>query len=182
MSRLNSVDPLKTSGKGKELLDGVKAKLGTVPNMTKVMVNSPAVLEAYLGFSGALAGGHLNSKLREKIALFSAQENQCDYCLSAHTAIGKMVGLHHEEIVGSQKGEGATDQENAALAFVRHLLDTKGHATEAEIDGLKAVGFTDGDIAELIAHVALNVFTNYFNVAAAVDIDFPKVSHQDVLQ
>jgi uncharacterized peroxidase-related enzyme len=180
MSRLNSVDPSKTSGKAKELLDGVNAKLGVVPNMTKVMVNSPAVLEAYLGFSGALAGGHLNPKLREKIALFSAQENQCNYCLSAHTAIGKMVGLPHEQIVASRKGEGSTGQETAALTFVKHLLDTKGHATEAEIEALKAARFSDGDIAEIIAHVALNVFTNYFNVASAVDIDFPKVSYQDM--
>jgi len=180
MSRLNSVDPSKASGKGKDLLDGVKAKLGTVPNMTKVMVNSPAVLEAYLGFSGALAGGHLNSKLREKIALFSAQENRCDYCLSAHTAIGKMVGLPHEQIVGSRKGEGSTEQETAALTFVKHLLDAKGHVNEAEIEELRTAGFMDGDIAEIIAHVALNVLTNYFNVAAAVDIDFPKVSYQDV--
>ncbi|WP_158945159.1 carboxymuconolactone decarboxylase family protein [Granulicella sp. S190] len=180
MSRLNSVDPSKATGKAKELLDGVKAKLGIVPNMTKVMVNSPAVLEGFLGFSGALAGGHLNPKLREKLALLSAQENHCNYCLSAHSAIGKMVGLPPEQIVASRKGEGSTEEETAALSFAKHLLDAKGQATEAQIAELRTAGFTDGDIAEIIAHVALNVLTNYFNVAAGVDIDFPKVSYQEL--
>jgi uncharacterized peroxidase-related enzyme len=179
MARLNTVDPSHATGKAKELLDGVKAKLGIVPNMTKVMADSPSVLEAYLGFSGALAGGHLNAKLREKLALLTAQENRCNYCLSAHTAIGKMVGLQPEQIVESRSGQG-DGKETAVLTFAKRVLATKGQVSEQEIATVRAAGYSDGDIAEIIAHVALNVFTNYFNVAADVDIDFPKVSYGEL--
>jgi uncharacterized peroxidase-related enzyme len=180
MSRLKTIDPSAATGKAKELLDAVKGKLGIVPNMTKVMATSPVVLESYLGFSGALAGGLLDPKTREKLALLTAQENGCDYCLSAHTAIGKMVGLKEEEIVASRHGKGDNPKTTAALTFAKHVLDTKGQISEAELTEVRNAGFSDGEIAEVIAHVALNVFTNYFNIAADVDIDFPKVSHSKV--
>lgn len=180
MSRLLTVDPATASGKSKELLAAVQAKLGLTPNMTRVMANSPAVLESYLAFSGALAGGLLDAKLREQLALITAQTNHCDYCLSAHTAIGKMVGLKSEQIAGARKGESSNSKTAAALAFTAHLLDTRGEISESNLAAVRAAGFSDGEIAEIIAHVALNVFTNYFNIAADVDIDFPKVSYSEV--
>jgi uncharacterized peroxidase-related enzyme len=180
MSRLHMIDPSAATGEAKMLLDGVRVKLGLVPNMTKVMANSPAVLEAYLGFSGALAGGQLNPKLREKLALVIAQQNHCNYCLSAHTAIGKMIGLSHDQIVSGREGNGIDAKETAALSFAKRVLDTKGQIAESDLTEIRSAGFSDGDIAEIIAHVALNVFTNYFNNASEVDIDFPKVSYADV--
>jgi len=180
MSRLAIVDPNTATGKAKDLLDAVKAKLGIVPNMTRVMADSPAVLEGYLQFSGALSGGSLEPRLREQIALLSAQENQCNYCLSAHTAIGKMVGLKQEEIVASREGKGGNDQRTAALTFAKAVLERKGQVSESEIAAVRAAGYSDGEIAEIIAHVALNVFTNYFNVATGVEVDFPKVSYTEL--
>jgi uncharacterized peroxidase-related enzyme len=180
MPRLQPINPSNATGKAKELLDAVKAKLGLVPNMTRVMAASPAVLESYLGFSGALAGGILDAKTREQLALLTAQQNHCDYCLSAHTAIGKMVGLNREQIVASREGNGSNPKTTAALTFAKRVLATKGQIGEADLDAVRGAGFSDGEIAEIIAHVALNVFTNYFNVAADVDIDFPKVSYSEV--
>ena len=180
MSRLQALDPSTATGKAKELLDAVKGKLGMVPNMTRTMAASPVVLESYLNFSGALAGGLLDAKTREKLALLTAQENSCDYCLSAHTAIGKMVGLNHEEIVASRHGRANDPKTTAALTFAKQVLDAKGQISETELAEVRGAGFSDGEIAEIIAHVALNVFTNYFNIAAGVDIDFPKVSHSEV--
>jgi uncharacterized peroxidase-related enzyme len=180
MSRLQVIDPSTASGKAKDLLDAVKAKLGLVPNMTKVMANSPEVLEAYLGFSGALSTGLLDPKVREQIALLTAQQNHCDYCLSAHTAIGKMVGLNHEQIVASRKGQGGSEKATAALTFAKRVLESKGQISESDIQSARAAGLSEGEIAEVIAHVALNVFTNYFNIATEVDIDFPKVSHSEI--
>jgi uncharacterized peroxidase-related enzyme len=179
MSRLKSIDPAAATGKAKKLLDAVKGKLGMVPNMTRVMASSPAVLESYLNFSGALAGGLLDAKTREKLALLTAQENSCDYCLSAHTAIGKMIGLKAEEIVASRQGKSSDPKTTAALTFATQVLDAKGQINDAELAAVRDAGLTDGEIAEIIAHVALNVFTNYFNLAAGVDIDFPKVSHAE---
>lgn len=180
MSRLQVIDPSAASGKTKDLLDAVKAKLGLVPNMTKVMVNSPSVLEAYIGFSGALAGGLLDAKVREQLALLTAQQNHCDYCLSAHTAIGKMVGLSQEQIVASREGNGSNTKTTAALTFAKRVLDSKGQISQADLAAVRGAGFSDGEIAEIIAHVALNVFTNYFNIATEVDIDFPKVSYSEI--
>jgi len=180
MSRLKPVDPSTATEKAKELLDAVKRKLGIVPNMTRVMAASPVVLESYLNFSGALSGGLLDAKTREQLALLTAQENHCDYCLSAHTAIGKMVGLNHDEIIASREGNGNNPKTTAALTFAKRVLDTKGQISEADLTAVRNAGFSEGEIAEIIAHVALNVFTNYFNVATDVDIDFPKVSHSEV--
>jgi uncharacterized peroxidase-related enzyme len=180
MSRLQPVDPSTATGRSKELLDAVKGKLGMVPNMTKVMAASPAVLESYLGFSGALAGGLLDAKTRERLALLTAQQNHCDYCLSAHTAIGKMVGLNREQIVASREGDGGSPKTTAALKFAKLVLDSKGEVGESDVAAVRDAGFSDGEIAEIVAHVALNVFTNYFNVATDVDIDFPKVSYSVV--
>jgi uncharacterized peroxidase-related enzyme len=180
MSRLQVIDPSTASGKAKDLLDAVKAKMGLVPNMTRVMANSPAVLESYLNFSGALAGGVLNSKVREQLALLTAQQNHCDYCLSAHTAIGKMVGLNHDQIVAARKGDGSSEKTTAALIFAKRVLDTRGQVGESDLAAVRVAGFSDGEIAEIIAHVALNVLTNYFNVATEVPIDFPNVSYTEV--
>jgi uncharacterized peroxidase-related enzyme len=180
MSRLQPVNPSTATRKAKDLLDAVKGKLGLVPNMTKVMATSPAVLEAYLGFSGALAGGLLDAKTREQLALLTAQENHCDYCLSAHTAIGKMVGLNKEQIVASREGHGSSPKTTAALTFARRVLEAKGQINDAGLAAVREAGFSEGEIAEILAHVALNVFTNYFNVAAEVEIDFPKVSYLEV--
>ena len=180
MSQLKAIEPSQATGKAKDLLDAVKGKLGLVPNMTRVMVNSPAVLEGYLGFSGALATGSLDPKIREQIALITAQSNHCDYCLSAHSTIGKMVGLTPSEIAGSREGKGSNSRSTAVLKFATRVLDAKGHIKDEDVLAAREAGLNDGEIAEVIANVALNVFTNYFNSAAKVDIDFPKVSFATV--
>ena len=180
MSRFQSFDPTTASGKSQDLLKAVKSKLGRNLNMAGVMANSPAVLEGYLSFSGALSGGQLDAKLREQIALVTAQDNHCNYCLSAHSAIGKMVGLTEDQLIASRKGEGENDKTTAALKFAKRVLDSKGQVSESDLDAVRKAGFSDGEVAEIIAHVALNVFTNYFNIATDVDIDFPKVSYSEV--
>jgi uncharacterized peroxidase-related enzyme len=125
----------------------------------------------------------LSAKLREQIALVTAQENHCNYCLSAHSAhsaIGQMVGLTHEQVVASREAKGQDDKTTAALKFAKQVLDSKGQVSESDLEAARTAGFSDGEIAEIIANVALNVFTNYFNIATDVDIDFPKVSYSEV--
>jgi uncharacterized peroxidase-related enzyme len=175
MSRLKAVQTEQAAGKAKQLLEAVQAKLSITPNMTRVMANSPAVLEAYLGLSGALAGGSLNPRLREQIALEVGEQNRCQYCVSAHTAIGKMTGLSDAEIEAARDANANASKPAAALAFARQIVAKQGRATEADVETVRNAGFTDGEIAEIIAHVALNVFTNYFNNTAGVEVDFPKI-------
>jgi uncharacterized peroxidase-related enzyme len=176
MARLPVVDPKNSTGKAHDLLAAVEKKLGLVPNMTRVMVNSPAVLEAYIGFSGALDGASLDARTRERLALGTAEANECEYCLSAHSTIGKLVGLNESEILGSRRGHSADFKVAAALQFSRQLIDKRGSVGEAEVDAARKGGLTDGEIAEVVALTALNIFTNYFNTAFQVDVDFPKVS------
>lgn len=176
MARLPIVDPGNSAGKARDLLAAVKKKLGLVPNMTRVMANSPAVLEAYIGFSGALDGASLDAKVRERIALGTAEANQCEYCLSAHSTIGKLVGLNESEILDSRRGQAADAKVSAALRFSRQLVDKRGAVSEADVDAARKSGLTGGEIAEVVALTALNIFTNYFNTALQVDVDFPKVS------
>ena len=175
MSRLPIIDPEKSTGKAHELLTAVQKKLGLVPNMTRVMVNSPAVLEAYIAFSGALDGGSLNAKIRERIALGTAEANQCNYCLSAHSTIGKLVGLSDAEVLESRRGQAADVKLAAALQLSRALVEKRGAVSEADVDAARKGGLTDGEIAEVVALTALNIFTNYFNTAFQVDVDFPVV-------
>jgi uncharacterized peroxidase-related enzyme len=175
MTRIQPASYEQSTGKAKELLDAVKAKLGMTPNMMKTMAQSPAVLEAYLNFSEALGGGKLNARLREQIVLISAEINSCGYCVSAHTAIGKMVGLGEDAILTARNGNAADAKTDAALKLARTVIVNRGEVSDADLQSVKGAGFSDGEIGEIVANVALNIFTNYFNVIATTDIDFPKV-------
>lgn len=184
MSRIHQLAPEAAAGKAKDLLDAVNGKLGLVPNMTRAMANSPAVLEGYLGLSGALAKGRLSPKNREQIALAVGQVNHCDYCLAAHSTIGKMVGLTPEQILDSRRGTAVDPKSDAVIRFARKIVDARGQVSDADIGEVRAAGLDDGAIAEVVANVALNIFTNYFNHVAETDIDFPRaepiVDHHEV--
>lgn len=175
MSRIEPVNYEQASAKVKGLFDGVKAKLGTTPNMMKTMAQSPAVLEGYLNFSAALAGGKLDDRLREQIALIAAEVDRCDYCASAHTAIGKMVGLDDDAMLAARKGHSSDAKTDAALKFARTLIFNRGEVSDSDVQEVRRAGFSDGEIGEIVANVALNIFTNYFNIVAGTEIDFPKV-------
>lgn len=175
MTRLKAIDPDIATGKAKELLDGVKKKLGITPNLMRTMANSPAVLEGYLNFSGALAGGSISAKLREQIALTVGESNQCQYCVSAHTAIGKMVGLNDDDIEESRNSTSSDRKTEAALRFAKKIVLARGELKDEEINLVRQAGYTDGEIAEIIGNVALNIFTNYFNHIAQTEIDFPRI-------
>jgi len=175
MQRLTALNPAEATGKAKLLLDGVQAKLGMTPNLMKTLAAGPAALEAYLNFSSALATGKLDAKFREQIALGVAQANSCEYCLSAHTAIGRMVGLKPDEIAGSREAHSSDAKRDAGLQFVQALVVQRGMVSDQALARVKAAGFSDGDIAEIVANVALNILTNYFNHVARTDVDFPLV-------
>ena len=173
MPRLLAVKPEEASGQTKDLLDAVQKKLGMVPNLIRTFANSPAVLQAYLGFSSALENGVLSPQLREQIALAVGQANQCDYCLSAHTAIGKMVGLSEEDILDNRLAKSTDSKTQSALRFARSVVEKKGLVSDQDVEQVKSAKFTDAEIAEIIAAVSLNVFTNYFNHVAETVVDFP---------
>ena len=175
MNRLHQTDPATASGKADQLFTAVKGKLGFVPNLMRVLGNSPAALEGYLSFSGALAGGVLAPKLREQIALAVAEINGCGYCLSAHTLLGGKSGLGAEDILSARKSAATDGKSDAALKLARAVTLQRGMIADADLQAARAASLSDAEIIEVVQHVALNILTNYTNNVAQTVIDFPEV-------
>jgi uncharacterized peroxidase-related enzyme len=161
------------------LLDAVAKRLGSAPNLFRLLGTSPAALEGYLGLNGALGKGSLDARTRERIAILVAELNRCDYCLSAHTYLGKnLAQLDDAELAANRDAASSDPQAAAALRFARAIVTERGHVSAAELDAVKRAGYTDAQVLEIVLHVALNTLTNYVNSVAGTDIDFPVVAHR----
>lgn len=159
------------------LLQAVNKQLGVVPNLFRLVGNSPAALEGYLGLNGALARGALEAPTRERIALAVAEINGCDYCLSAHSYLGKNLAKLSDAEIAANRDGGSTDRKaDAAVRFAVELVKARGHVSEADIRAVKQAGYTDAQVIEIVLHVALNTLTNYVNEMAKTEIDFPVVT------
>ena len=180
MPRIPEIDPKTAKGEAKTLLDGVRAKLGGVPKIFATMAQAPKVLEGFLAFNTALGQGTLPATLREQVALTVAGANGCDYCASAHTALGKGVGLSQDELARNLDGRSTDPKVQATLDFVRSVLTNRGQVDDSAIGALRNAGYGDAEIVEIVAHIAANIFTNYFNIIAGTDIDFPVVETSQV--
>ncbi len=175
MTRVNLIDPSNATAGVTPQLEQIKGAFGVVPNMFKAVANSPAALNSLWGGFGALAGGRLGAKLGEQIAVAVADRNNCNYCLAAHTALGRKAGATGQEMTEAQSGRSQEPRTAAALAFVIKAVEKRAELHDADFDALRAVGFDDEGIVEIIAHIALNLFTNYINIALDVPVDFPSV-------
>jgi uncharacterized peroxidase-related enzyme len=175
MSRVPLIDRSAASGDTRTLLDQVQAAFGVTPHMFRATANAPAALKAMWGFFGALASGSLPPKLGEQVAVAVADRNACHYCLAAHSALGRKAGASADEMAAAQTGESSDAHTAAALRFALQLVDSRGQVSAAQVQALRDAGFDDARLVELIAHVALNLFTNYLNVALDVPVDFPGI-------
>jgi len=159
----------------KPILDTVHKQLGVVPNMFRLIAQSPLALQGFTANNGALSKT-LDVKTRERIALAVAQVNGCDYCLSAHSYLGlNLAKISPEEVALNRKGGSGDAKANAAVRFAAKVVRERGHITEADIEAVRDAGFNDGQIVEIVAVTAENIFTNLLNVVAQTDIDFPVV-------
>lgn len=175
MNRIPLVDRATAAGDRQTLLDQITVAFGATPNMFRAVANSPAALKSMWGSFGALGAGVLPAKLGEQIAVAVADRNACDYCLAAHTALGRKAGATAEEMTAAQTGESSDPKTLAALRFALKLVESRGQVSAADVDAVRNAGFDDEQVVEIMAHVALNLFTNYVNVAFAVPVDFPAV-------
>lgn len=164
------------SEKTKNILDNVQRSTSNVINILKLLGNAPHALEAYMAFSGALAKGALSAAEREHIALAVAGFNQCDYCGSAHAFFGNKAGLDSDEIQRNFNGKSSDESIQQLLDFCHKMLTHRGRVRDDDIHQLRAAGYNDEKIVEIVAAIALNIFTNYFNNVAETPIDFPKVN------
>ncbi|MBQ5947906.1 carboxymuconolactone decarboxylase family protein [Massilia sp. ST3] len=175
MSRIELVNPSKAQGAAAALLQQIDGAFGVVPNMFRAVANSPAALESMWASFGALGHGTLGARLGEQIAVAIADRNDCAYCLAAHTVLGQKAGASAQEMAAAQAGESDDPKTAAALKFAIAVVERRAHVGEADVAALRQAGFDDGEIVEIMAHVALNLFTNYVNVAFKVPVDFPGV-------
>ena len=157
-------------------LKAVQIKLGMVPNMFATLAHAPAALNGYLTLSETLGSGRLSAPQREIVALATGQANTCQYCLSAHTLLGKGAGLSEAAIAAARTGKGNTPLDAAIAGFARALVEQRGRVSADAMSGFRRDGLDDGLIMEVIAGVALNVLTNYTNHIADTDVDFPVVA------
>jgi uncharacterized peroxidase-related enzyme len=158
----------------KPLLEAVHRQIGFVPNLFRVVANSPAALEGYLGMSGALAKGRLPAQTRERIALAVAQINGCHYCLSAHGEMARnLAKLSDAEIAANRHGGSLDPKADAAVRFAAQVARERGHVADADVQAVRTAGYDDAQIVEIVQHVALNTWTNYLNEVAQTEIDFP---------
>ncbi|MEU5695340.1 peroxidase-related enzyme [Actinosynnema sp. NPDC020468] len=176
MTRVELIEPTNASGDAKAVLEEITAAFGVTPAMFRAVANSPAALTMMWAGFGALGGGRLGARLGEQIAVLVADRNRCEYCLAAHTALGRKAGVPAEEMHEAQAGRSHDPRTAAALDFAAKLVENRAQVTDADVEALRAAGLDDGEVVELVAHVALNLFTNYVNVALSVPLDFPKVA------
>lgn len=175
MPYVKLIDPASPPAAVQPALDSIKGAFGVVPNMFRAVANSSAALNSMWGSFGALGAGKIGARLGEEIAVAIANANNCEYCLAAHTALGRKAGATAEEMAAAQAGKSSDPRTQAALGFALKVVHDRGAISEADVAALKAAGFDDEGIVEIIAHIALNLFTNYINVALRVPVDFPAV-------
>ncbi|HYW55391.1 MAG TPA: peroxidase-related enzyme [Polaromonas sp.] len=176
MTRIQKLTPDQATDSVATQLHAVKAKRGMVPNMLATLARAPAALDGYLAFSEALNKGRLTARQREVIALVVAQVNQCGYCLAAHTAISKRIGLDDSAILKARGGNSTDALERALASLALDLVKSRGELSDISLEALRHAGVDDELILEVIANVAINLFTNYTNSVAQTDVDFPPVA------
>jgi len=177
MTRLATPATIESAPAGShQMLEAVKKQIGMVPNLFRLVANSPAALEGYLGMSGALAKGVLPAPTRERIALAVSEINGCSYCLSAHTYLGKNVAkLDDAEIAANRSGASNDPKADAAVRFAAKVTELRGKVSAEDVLAVKNAGYSDAQIIEIVQHVALNTWTNYINEVAKTEVDFPVV-------
>ena len=175
MSRITTITNEIANAEQKALLEAINNQLGMVPNFLRIFANSPDALKSFLGLHHIADNGSLDAATRERIALAVAQKNECEYCLSAHTAIGRKAGLNTEEMNSNRAGNSHDAKAAVAVRFSRSLVENMGQITTSELQEMRDVGFTESDIVEVITHTGMNVLTNFIGKASRVEIDFPKI-------
>jgi uncharacterized peroxidase-related enzyme len=178
MSRIPAIDPASAADSVKPLLEGIQRGLGATPNLFRVAAQSPSTLEGMVAMFGAVAKGRFDAKTREAVALVVSEANACDYCLSAHTALGRQAGLSDEALASARDGKADDPRRGAALRLARTIVERRGHLGDVELVEARRAGLTDGEILEVVANVALTTFTNYVNEVAGTEVDFPIVRHR----
>ena len=176
MQRLNSVNPQVAQGRPRELLDTVQQAFGMIPNVAKVMANSPAVLESFLAFSTAMGAVKIGGKLHNQVKLATSETNSCDYCTSILSAVAPAAGLSAADILTGRTGNSTDHRTMAALACAHDVLESRVKVSNQQLAAVLDAGLGDAEIVEIVASVVLGCFTNFLNNLAQTELDVPRVA------
>ena len=176
MPRIHTIDPTSATGETAALFATARSMFGATPNFVTTAANAPAALDTLLGMFKGIANASLGAKFGEQVAIAVAQANGCAYCLSAHSALGGMLGLDAAALDGARRATAPDVKTTALLKLAVAIVDTRGDITDASLAQARAHGITDAEVIEVIAHVALNVFTNYLNNVSQTEVDFPQIA------
>ena len=174
--RIPNLERKQATGTTRDILDGIQASLGRIPNLVSVMANSPATLQGYVALEEARRSSRLLSPaFQEQLALAVAEANTCTYCLAAHTALGKRHQLRDEEMLRNRGGISHDARTKVALRFAQHVVRTQAQISNDDLAALRKAGYSDGEIIEIVFNVVANILTNYVNHVAGTLVDFPQV-------
>ena len=173
MQRVRMIQPEEARGRTRELLAAVERAFGVVPNATRVMANSPAVLESFLALGTAMAGTRIGDKLHTQVKLTASEANAAPYCTAILCAIGPKAGLTAADLVAGRRGQASDLRTDAALKFARAVLETRGKVGDDDLRAVRQAGFDDAEIVEIVASVVVGCFTNFLNNVARTDLDIP---------
>lgn len=174
--RIEPLSDERAPAPSRAILERTRQAIGMVPNLYRTMAHAPVALRSYVDTARLLAEGGLPAALREQIAVAVAGLNCCEYCASAHTLLGRGAGVAPEELARNLSAESSDPKVAAALAFVRAVLDSRGDVPDAALAAVRAAGYSEADIVEMVAHVGMNTFTNTLNRLARTVVDFPRVA------
>ena len=176
MQRIPSLDPQQASGRIRELLDMAEQKFGVIPNVAKVMANSPVVLDSFLALTAAMESARIGAKLHHQVKLATSETNVCEYCTSILCAIGSSAGLTAADLVEGRLAKAQDPRTNAALMFAHAVLETKGKVKDDDLRAVRQAGFSDAEIVEIVASVVVGCFTNFLNNVADTELDIPQAA------
>ena len=176
MPRISPIDPTTATGEVVPLLDTAKKAFGRIPNLVATAAHAPSALEAMLDLFATTGRSSLGAATGERIAIAIAQRNECGYCLSAHTAIGRLHGLSTRDLAAAQQATASDAKTQAILRLAVEINETRGHISDAALAAARREGLTDAEVVEIVAHVTLSVFTNYLNSVSDTTIDFPVIA------
>ena len=179
MALLQSIEPNEATGEAKVLFDGIQQRLPRVPNMLGILGHSPKVLASYLKFTDAFSS-QLPERLRILITIAVAQIAGGDYLLSFAHVLGKRDGLNEEQMNAARHGESSDAKTAAVLQFAAKAAREHGRVSEDDLAAVREAGYTEAELVDIVAYIALDMFRAYFNLMAQTAIDFPVVKSADL--
>ena len=174
MSKIQVPTKNQVDTQSQKIFDELNNKLGMVPNLYATIGYSSNALAAYLAFSSAQVNGSFNAKEREAVSLAVSEANGCNYCLAAHTAIGKMNGFSDEETLALRDGSIEDTKLQVLTRLAISITENRGQADPALLQDFFDLGYDEKALVDLVALVTDKVFTNFIGRLTGIPIDFPE--------